>query len=138
MEVPVEGERDIFALLLPLVAQNLTDDEFCKKLKLLNIALPDGTRILSKYAALKLLEELCPAPISNVVLFHVCPNDCILFRKEYQELRLRGPLLAWGMYGLERFGNYVVNLSCSRHPNKHVSMCNNFLWIELCSFLNVG
>ena len=50
-------------------------------------------------------------------------------------LRLRGPLLAWCMYGLERFGDYLMKLSKSRHKMKHVSIAKAYLLHELCSFL---
>jgi hypothetical protein len=52
-------------------------------------------------------------------------------------LRTRGPLLCWGMYGLERFGDYLMKMSLSRHPNKHCSIVYAYLLHELRSFLAV-
>jgi hypothetical protein len=53
------------------------------------------------------------------------------------QLRNLGPLLCWGMYGLERFGDYLMKMSLSRHPHKHVSIARNYVWHELAGFLAV-
>ena len=52
-------------------------------------------------------------------------------------LIVRGPLLCWGMYGLERFGDYLMKMSKSRHKNKHVSICEAYIWVEMTTFLMV-
>jgi hypothetical protein len=41
------------------------------------------------------------------------------------------------MYGLERFGDYLMKMSFSRNANKHVSICKRYLWRELCTFLSI-
>jgi hypothetical protein len=38
---------------------------------------------------------------------------------------------------LERFGDYVVKMSASRHDHKNVSIVKNYLWVELCNFYRV-
>ena len=44
-------------------------------------------------------------------------------------------MLCRAMYGLERFGDYLMKMSQSCHANKHVSICYAYLLHELCSFL---
>jgi hypothetical protein len=41
------------------------------------------------------------------------------------------------MYGLERFGDYLMKMSYSRNANKHVSICKRYMWRELCTFLYI-
>ena len=52
-------------------------------------------------------------------------------------LRRRGPLVFWSMYGLERFGDWLMKLSQSSHDNKHVSIVQSYRWMELATFLRV-
>ena len=48
-----------------------------------NEVLPSGNKLPSSFAdAMKLAEPFLIQPI----LFHICPNDCILFRNEYANL----------------------------------------------------
>ena len=50
-----------------------------------NEVLPSGNKLPSSFAdAMKLAEPFLIQPI----LFHVCPNDCILFRNEYANLNI--------------------------------------------------
>lgn len=49
----------------------------------------------------------------------------------------RGSALAWAMYGLERYGDYLCHLSESRHTNRHVSLAKQAQWMEFICFLRV-
>ena len=42
------------------------------------------------------------------------------------------------MYGLERFGDYIVKMSNSRKPERHLSIVRRYVQVELCNFLRVS
>ena len=67
-----------------------TDKSFIKLLELFHQILPEGNTLLtSHYEAKKIL---CPMDIEYRKI-HVCPNDCILYRKEFE-----------GLYKCPRYG----------------------------------
>ena len=41
------------------------------------------------------------------------------------------------MYGLERFGDFLIKMSKSKHKHKHVSIVKKYVWVELETFLMV-
>ncbi|XP_074297156.1 uncharacterized protein LOC141627844 [Silene latifolia] len=60
-----------------------SDKSFTDLLHLLSEILPDGNELpKSTYEAKKIL---CPMGL-NYVKIHACPNDCILYRKDYKDL----------------------------------------------------
>ncbi|CAH9133258.1 unnamed protein product [Cuscuta epithymum] len=65
-------------------ANGLSDKGFTELLKLLKDMLPMGNELPdSTYQAKKIL---CPMGL-EVEKIHVCPNDCVLYRKEYKNLK---------------------------------------------------
>ncbi|XP_074264225.1 uncharacterized protein LOC141586784 [Silene latifolia] len=70
--------------LYSLKAKNgWSDKSFTSLLQLLSEILPDGNELPKRtYDAKK---NLCPMGVDYVKI-HACPNDCILYRKEYKDL----------------------------------------------------
>ncbi|XP_058746192.1 uncharacterized protein LOC131619068 [Vicia villosa] len=60
-----------------------TDKSFTKLLELLTQMLPKGNVLPSRYYEAKKI--LCPMGLEYEKI-HVCPNDCILYRKEFKRL----------------------------------------------------
>ena len=61
-----------------------TDKSFTELLVLLNEMLPEGNTLPTRnYDAKKIL---CPMGMEYKRI-HACPNDCILYRKEFEDLK---------------------------------------------------
>ena len=59
-----------------------TDKSFTELLELLTEMLPEGNVMPSRYYEAKKI--LCPMGLEYEKI-HACPNDCILYRKEYEK-----------------------------------------------------
>jgi len=60
-----------------------TDRSFTELLELLHVMLPEGNTLLTRHYEAKKI--LCPMGMEYRKI-HVCPNDCILYRKEFETL----------------------------------------------------
>ena len=76
-----------FDELLHLVARNMTRSVFESLLKPKHLHDESGKLINSFHCALAYIKRNTPVVLVGMVIYEVCPNDCVLFTKDYSALK---------------------------------------------------
>ena len=71
-----EASPELYEAVLHIIASNLTRTEM--EVKLVKLGIPT---IVTKFQAIQYLKKNPPVDLAYIVLFDVCPKDCLLFWK---------------------------------------------------------